>query len=154
MGALGQRWVTARRRAERQPRPGLSAEERRALRTLRAEAQNNGARLRSGGRGGLSPSLVLAVLRRDEYTCKVHGDRGEGACGGLELHHKGGVVESQWLSRRGHKNVPGNLVTVCHKAHDEIHARARAAGTDGSQVLAVADAGTRHDRGQPTFGGD
>lgn len=126
MGAV-QRWHEARRRAEPRERAELSGEERRALRQLRIEAQDHGARLRHGGRGGLSPSLVLAVLRRDEYTCKVHGDKGEGEHGGLELHHKGGVAESAWLAKKGKKNVPNNLVTLCHKAHDEIHARARAA---------------------------
>jgi hypothetical protein len=148
MGAPLLNWVARKKAAERKP---LSAEERQALRRLRQEATNHGAKLRTGGRGGLSPSLVLAVMRRDEYTCKVHGDHGEGAHGGLELHHKGGVVESDWLSRKGHKNEPNNLVTVCHQAHDEIHARARAAGADSSQTLAEADVGTRHDRGQDTW---
>lgn len=148
MGLPSLHWVAAERAASRRPRRPLSVEERGALRRLRSEAHNHGARLRTNGRGGLSPSLVLAVMRRDGYECKVHGDRGEGEHGGLELHHKGGVVESEWLSRKGHKNEPNNLVTLCHKAHDEIHARARAAGVDSSQVLAEADKGTRHDRGQ------
>lgn len=148
MGAPLLNWVARKKAAEPRQRRPLSAEERGALRRLRQEAFNNGARLRTGGRGGLSPSLVLAVMRRDGYQCKVHGDRGEGECGGLELHHKGGVVESEWLSKKGHKNEPNNLVTVCHQAHDEIHGRARAAGVDSTQTLAAADVGTRHDRGQ------
>jgi hypothetical protein len=148
MGAPSLKWLATQRATQRRPRAPLSAEERLALRRLRSEAQNNGARLRTAGRGGLSPSLVLSVMRRDDYTCKVHGDHGEGDFGGLELHHKGGVVESEWLSKRGHKNVPNNLVTVCRKAHDEIHNRARAKGVDSSQVVAEADVGTRHDHGQ------
>lgn len=149
MGERLRDWLSKKAKAERKPRPPLSAEERLALRRMREEAQDSGARLRHAGRGGLSPSLVRAVMRRDEYRCKVHGDRGEGECGGLEVHHKGGVVESEWLSRKGHKNEKQNLVTLCHKAHDEIHDRARADGTDSSQVTAEHDTGTRRDEGKP-----
>jgi hypothetical protein len=127
MGAVGQRWRATQQAVVRHERAPLSAEERQALRRLRSEAYDHGARLRTGGRGGLSPSLVLAVFRRDEYSCKVHGDHGEGEHGGLELHHKGGVPESAWLARKGKRNDLNNLVVVCRKAHDEIHARARAA---------------------------
>ncbi len=149
MGELLRQWLAKKARAERKPRPPLSPEERLALRTMRAEARNHGAKLRHQGRGGLSPSLVLGVMRRDEYTCKVHGDHGEGEHGGLEVHHKGGVVESDWLSKKGHKNEKQNLVTLCHKAHDEIHGRARADGVDSSQVTAQRDVGTRRDEGKP-----
>jgi hypothetical protein len=141
MGAASRNWLAKLKAAEPKRRRELSVEERLALRRLRTEAHNHGARLRTKGRGGLAPSLVLAVMRRDDYTCKVHGDHGEGDFGGLELHHKGGVVESEWLSRKGHKNEPNNLVTLCRRAHDEIHARARAAGVDSSQVTPEADEG-------------
>lgn len=149
MGSALRNWLAqkARKKRDDTPRPPLSAEERLALRRMRQEAQDAGAKLRHAGRGGLSPSLVRAVMRRDGYECKIHGDRGEGEYGGLEVHHKGGVVESEWLSRKGHKNEPQNLVTLCHKAHDEIHGRARAEGVDSGQVVAEADTGTRRDHG-------
>ena len=59
-------------------RPPVNAAERSALRTMRREARAAGALLANRGRGGLSPSLVLGVMRRDGFTCKVHGDKGEG----------------------------------------------------------------------------
>lgn len=103
---------------------GLSAEEIRALRKLRAEAKAVGAVLANGGRGNLTPSFALGVMRRDGYTCKVHGDRGEGDNGGLTLHHKGGAGVSRWLKAKGHRNVLNNLVTMCKRAHNEVHDRA------------------------------
>jgi 5-methylcytosine-specific restriction endonuclease McrA len=133
------KWIAHKRKVEKPQRPPLSKEERRSLILLRREARGHGATLKSGGRGGLSPSLVLTVLRRDGYQCKVHGDRGEGAHGGLTLHHKGGVVESSWLSDKGHKSVPNNLVTLCVQAHDAIHNKARAEGVDSSQVKPDGD---------------
>lgn len=114
-------------------KPPLSREERFALHKLRMEARARGTILASAGRGGLSPSLVIAVFRRDDYACKVHGDRGEGEHMGIQLHHKGGIVESEWLRKKGHKNELNNLVTLCTKAHNELHEKARVEGTDSSQ---------------------
>jgi len=149
MGEKVRQWLAKKAKAEKKPRPPLSPEERRALRMMRQEARDHGAKLRHPKGGGLSASLVLGVMRRDEYTCKIHGDKGEGEHGGLEVHHKGGVVESEWLSKKGHKNEKQNLVTLCHKAHDEIHDRARRDGVDSGQVTPVADVGTYRDDGKP-----
>ena len=132
-------WIKHKDRQQRKFERPLSAPERLALHRMRREAKQAGAKLKGDGKGGLPPSLVLTVMRRDEYTCKIHGDRGEGDCGGLEVHHKGGIVESKWLSEKGHKNVPNNLVTLCAKAHDEIHNKARADGVDSSQVEPEGD---------------
>lgn len=133
--------ITLRRaqsRRGRQPdgKPPLAAEERGALRALQREATARGAKLRNGGRGGLPPSLVLHVMRRDGYRCKVCGDPGAQP---VEVHHKGGVVESRWLSRMGHRSIPENLVTVCGPCHDRVHGRAREEGVDSSQVTPEAD---------------
>lgn len=136
---MGRALVEMMRGSRPRPEPTPSAEERRALLKLRQEAARAGAVLRRRGRGGLPASLVLAVMRRDGYRCKVHGDAGEGECGGLEVHHKGGVVASAWLHGKGHRNVMNNLVTVCGRAHDEVHDRARAAGHDSSQTPADVD---------------
>lgn len=134
---------------KKRSRPKLSNEQKRALHNMQTEAKAAGAILKSNGEGGLPPDLVLGVMRRDKYTCKVHGDKGEGKFGGIEVHHKGGIVESDWLSKKGHKNDPNNIVTLCAKAHDEIHNRAREDGTDSSQVTPKADKGTRRDKGLP-----
>lgn len=141
------------KRQEKPERKPLSAEERLALHRLRHEAKKAGAKLKDYGRGGLSPSLVLTVFRRDQFKCQKHGDRGEGKNGGLTVHHIGGVVESDWLSKKGHKNEKQNLAIVCDRGHDEIHNDARKDGTDSSQVLAEADKGSRHDHGQPEYKG-
>ncbi len=108
------------------PRAGLTPQEIRALRSLRAEALAAGATLAGNGRGGLSPSLALGVMRRDGYRCKVHGDAGDGDNGGLLLHHKGGIAVSRWLQVKGHRNEVNNLVTLCARAHRDMHARADA----------------------------
>lgn len=134
-----QKFVQNARRKEKKKGPQLSAKERLALHNIRVEAKKAGAKLASNGEGGLSPLLVIKVFRRDEYTCKVHGDRGEGDCGGLTVHHKGGIVESDWLSSKGHRNLMNNLVIICSKAHDQMHEEAKAAGTDSSQVEPEGD---------------
>lgn len=145
------KWVMAQREKQKEERPPrdpsrdkLPAGERAALRKLRDEARRAGATLPNGGKGGLPPSLVLGVMRRDQFTCKV--------CGGQEnigVHHKGGIVESKWLSMKGHSNEPNNLVTICEPCHDRIHQKARAEGTDSSQVTPAGDKGTDRDKGKP-----
>lgn len=127
-----QKWLAPKKKRGNEKQ--LSGEERLALRRLRSEARSHGAKLRNGGKGGLSPSLVLHVMRRDEYQCKVCGTRKD-----IELHHKGGIVESEWLSKKGHKNVPNNLVTICAACHDRVHEKARAEGNDSSQVTPEGD---------------
>lgn len=103
-------------------KPELSREERRALHKLRMEAKAKGVPLTSAGRGGLSPSLVLFVFRRDDYTCKVCGKTGA-ATGGIQLHHKGGLENpaSAWLRKKDHSNDPNNIVTICKGCHDNVH---------------------------------
>ena len=134
-------WAAKRARAEYQSdqRP-LSAEERLALHRLRQEARQVGSLLQNHGRGGLSPSLVRAVFRRDHYTCKVCGEKGSPKNGGLTIHHKGGIVESEWLSQKGHKAELNNLVSICGSCHDRIHNEARKEGVDSSQVTPAGDA--------------
>ncbi len=110
------------------PRPPLPREERHALHKLRREAKAAGSRLHSAGMGGLPPSLILHVFRRDAYTCKVCGLLGSRDNGGLTAHHKGGIPESAWLRKKGHANEPANLVSICNSCHDRIHQEAEAAG--------------------------
>lgn len=114
----------ARKPAPRRPHPELNPEERSAFRKLRAEARAAGAVLANGGRGGLPPSLVLGVMRRDGYRCKACGDAGEGDHGGLLVHHKGGIPVSRWLAAKGKSNERNNIVTLCARAHSAMHERA------------------------------
>lgn len=108
--------------------PDLPAEERLALARIRTEAREQGAGLHSGGEGGLPPSLVLGVFRRDQWRCKRCGGAGD-----LSIHHKGGVFASKWLRSKGHAPTLNNLVTLCTRCHDTVHDDARAQGLDSSQ---------------------
>lgn len=151
MGEQLAKHMRSRREKEREKkRDSLAPGEEVALEKLKAEAEEAGAILTSDGEGGLPPSLVLGVMRRDKFTCKVHGDKGEDDYGGLQVHHKGGIVESKWLSKKGHANEPNNIVTICAKGHDEIHNKAREDGVDSGQVTPSGDKGDkRRDKGLP-----
>lgn len=104
-------------------------DERRARVAIIREAREHGAVLTNPSqRGGLPASLVLGVMRRDQFRCKVHGDAGDGENGGLQVHHKGKLKAevSAWLGRKGGANDLNNLVTLCKRAHDDIHNKDRA----------------------------
>lgn len=135
MGAAAQAYIEARKQPD--PRDAkLSPEERAALYTLQQEAEDAGATLATGGRGGIAPSRVLNVMRRDGFRCKRCGREHA-----LSLHHKGGVVLSKWLSKKGHSMEPNNLVTICASCHDALHNKAREAGVDSTQVTPEGDKG-------------
>ena len=123
---------------------GSNDEEKRALIKLRAEAKDRGATLATGGKGGLPSSIVLGRMRRDKYQCKVCGTSKN-----LSIHHKGGIVGSKWLSRKGHHLDFDNLVTICPSCHDKLHNKAREDGVDSSQITPEGDKGTRRDHGLP-----
>lgn len=114
--------------------PELHPHEKNALAKLQAEAKAKGATLANGGKGGLPPSLVLGVFRRDKYACKRCGKQKD-----LSVHHKGGIVESKWLSKKGHKNDPNNISVICTKCHDAIHQEAKREGNDSSQKKPAGD---------------
>jgi hypothetical protein len=119
-----------------QPKRELNDNEKRALEKMRAEAKEAGATLASDGEGGLSPSLVLGVMRRDGFKCKKCGTNKN-----IGVHHKGGLEnpKSKWLKKKGHDNDPNNLVTICEKTkdgpgcHDDIHVEDRKEGGDESR---------------------
>lgn len=140
------------RQSDRPQEEQLRPDEANALKKIRREAAAVGSFLTSGGKGGLDPSLVLNVMRRDEYRCKSCGEIGdEEENQGIGVHHIGGIVTSQRTSRLGHQNKPSNLVTICGKCHDHEHNEARENGEDSSQVLPSGDKGNpRRDHGQPT----
>jgi hypothetical protein len=147
MGEAAKTYMTARAGERQEDRPrtdALAPDEAKALARVQAEAEAAGATLATGGKGGLPPSLVLGVMRRDRYRCKRCG-----GSEGLSLHHKGGIVASKWLSHKGHSMAFDNLATLCVKCHDAIHGEARAEGIDASQVTPEGDEGTRRDKGLP-----
>lgn len=147
MGEAAARYMAARngeRKEDRARQDELPAPEAKALERVRDEAHAKGATLLTGGKGGLAPSLVLGIMRRDGYRCKRCGGRE-----GLSVHHKGGIVASKWLSMKGHRMDFNNLTTICGPCHDAIHQEARAEGEDSSQVTPEGDVGTSRDKGKP-----
>lgn len=137
------KYVKAQEKARKPDRPQedeLPRAEKRALQKMQQEAKEIGSQLTTGGKGGLPPSLVLGVMRRDGYRCKKCGELGDmEKNGGLGVHHKGGIPESKWLSKKGHANDPNNLVSICHDCHDDVHEEARENGTDSEQVKPEGD---------------
>lgn len=131
--------------------PELNAQERRALQKIRLEAKAKAASLTTNGKGGLPPSLVLHVFRRDEWRCKRCGCDGNGR-GGLTMHHKAGVVASRWLDEKGHANDPNNLVTLCKSCHDAVHEDAKARGIDSTQIKPLGDLSEAARSAAPTHG--
>ena len=130
------------------PQKPLSPQESKDLGTLRSEAKKAGSFLATGGKGGLSPTLVLQTMRRDRFTCKRCGAKGTKE-NGLTIHEKGGIPASPELSAKGHTHTLDNMVSICENCHDKIHVQARKLGVDSTQVLPKADKGTKHDHGQP-----
>lgn len=123
MGEQAARYMSFRRKPER-PVP---AGESKALERIEVEALEHGATLHSQGRGGLPASVVLGILRRDEWHCHKCGSTQD-----LTIHHKADILASPYL-RQLHKVAgrtdPKNLVTLCHTCHDQIHQEARELGT-------------------------
>lgn len=107
----------------------LPPDEQRALQKIRSEAARAGSFLTSGGKGGLRPSLVLGVMRRDEWRCKKCGELGnEIENGGLSVHHANQHIQNPKVrakgiraNEEGRRNDPGQLHSVCAKCHDDIH---------------------------------
>lgn len=127
MGEQAARYMSYRRKPERDVPVG----EAKALDRMQAEAIEHGATLHSEGRGGLPASIVLGVLRRDEYRCHKCGGKED-----LTMHHKADIFASDYL-RRLHK-VAGrtdarNLVTLCQKCHDSVHEQARLDSTEAPE---------------------
>lgn len=103
----------------------LHPDESKALKKLQREAKAAGATLATGGKGGLSPSLVLGVMRRDEFKCKKCGKQEM-----LSVHHKGHLENpaSKWLAKKGKSNDPNAIATICASCHDDIHEEDREKG--------------------------
>jgi anaerobic selenocysteine-containing dehydrogenase len=116
------------RKQKPEPEKPLSPNEARALAKLQAEAKAAGATLATGGKGGLPPSTVLGVMRRDgPFQCRKCGGKKD-----LSIHHKAGApnLVSKAMRKQGHSNDPKNLATICQKCHDDIHDEDREAGEE------------------------
>lgn len=124
---MGDALVTAQRSARIQERlhnrKNTDPNDEAVLRRLRRDAASAGATLATGGKGGLPPTLVRDVMRRDEFRCKACGTNQK-----LIVHHKGGLEApvSRWLATKGKSNDPNNIVTLCTTCHDSIHDEDRA----------------------------
>ena len=128
MGAELRTIMKHSRRTQRlQERELLPPDENKALLVLNREARSRNATLATGGKGGLPPTLVLAVMRRDEYTCKKCGQNQN-----LIVHHKGGLQNpvSRWLKAKAKSNDKNNIVTLCVSCHDNVHEEDRASDAD------------------------
>ena len=121
--------LTKNRKPKEQEEPKLSPNEAKALAKIQAEAKEHGATLATDGKGGLPPSQVLGIMRRDgPFRCTVCGGKKD-----LSIHHKGGISASARLVRLGHKNINSNLITICDDCHNRLHEKAREKGIDSSQ---------------------
>lgn len=141
---------TGGRRDDLPKKDDLDPRQKAALRQLQQEAKAKGSFLSSGGKGGLDSRLVLRVMQRDHYRCKSCGRKGDKYTnGGIGVHHIGGIVESEKLSRLGHQNLESNLVSICSTCHDREHTKAKKEGVDSSQVTPLGDVGTKRDHGLP-----
>lgn len=124
MGEQAARYMSFRRKPEK-PMPSSDAK---ALDRIQLEAEEHGATLHSGGKGGLPAAIVLGVLRRDGWHCHKCGSTQD-----LTIHHKADILASPYL-RRLHKIAgradPKNLATLCQKCHDAVHEQARADHTE------------------------
>jgi len=126
------------------PKRKLNAEERRALFKIKEGAKKAGSYLASGGEGGLPPSLVLGIFRRDKWRCKTCGQLGTEENGGLELDHKyQHITEPKARAKgvlalkQGRKNDPSQIASICHACHNKRHEEDRAehGGEDAQQML-------------------
>ncbi len=127
MGEVAARYMATRRK----PDKPVPAGEAKALDRIQVEAAENGANLHSEGKGGMPPSVVLGVFRRDGWHCHRCGGKND-----LTIHHKADILASPYL-RRLHKVAsrtdPKNLVTLCHACHNTLHELARQEGTEAPE---------------------
>lgn len=116
----------------------LPQNEKRALKKLQQSAKKQGCLLSSNGEGGLPPSLIWHVFKRDadengKFRCKVCGEKGTEENQGLGAHHKNQHIAAPAARARGirdnatgKRNDPAGLIVVCGRDHDAVHQRDRA----------------------------
>lgn len=123
---------------------GLSQDEQNALKKIQKGAADRGSFLTHEGKGGLRPSLVLYVMKRDGFKCKVCGEYGDkDKNGGIGVHHRYQHITAPkerhkgvLANRQGRRNDPSELTTICERCHNHVHERDRAeyGGEDADDV--------------------
>lgn len=139
MGEITRKFIASKKgKQQQQPKDDrdekqLAPDEANALKKMRREADAVGSFLTSDGKGGLDPSLVLGVMRRDGFKCKVCGEYGdEEQNGGIGVHHKNQHItapvekrKGMQANKEGRRNDPNQLTTICESCHDRVHERDR-----------------------------
>jgi hypothetical protein len=97
----------------------VTLDERKALSHLIAEARKARAVLYRPARAFLPPSIILGVMRKDGFTCQMHGDRGEEQCKGLMIHRISDVVPDYATRFARNLNDRQNLITVCRAGYED-----------------------------------
>jgi 5-methylcytosine-specific restriction endonuclease McrA len=122
--------------AEHEEKPQWNAQERLALRKIRREAKAAGATLKSDGEGGLRPSLVLGIMRRDHFRCTNEhcpDPKKDLTVDHISGHPKEIAADPEARKRKdlkrgiklGHVNKLEALRTSCAVCHDAVHDRER-----------------------------
>lgn len=136
------------RRTDTPQEDKLAPDEANALKKLQGLAKQQGCLLTSGGKGGLPPSLVLHVFKRDadedgNFRCKVCGETGTDENGGLGVHHKYQHITAPkerrkgvLANKQGRRNDPSQMIVICARDHDKVHQRDRAeyGGKDADEI--------------------
>jgi len=117
-------------------KPRWNAQEKLALKKMRREAKAAGATLENNGEGGLRPSLVLGVFRRDKWSCR--NEDCPAPKKNITIDHISGhpdeIAANPKARRRkdlkrgialGHVNEMDALHTLCARCHDAVHGRER-----------------------------
>jgi hypothetical protein len=129
-------WAKRQLRGKKQDGKSSRADEH-VVKQIQAEAKKNGATLeKEGGRGGLKPSLMLALLRKYKWRCDVDGCKTPKER--LTADHISGhakEIEQDPKARKnpelrkgielGHVNEIDALHIVCAMHHDREHDRER-----------------------------
>lgn len=150
MGELARKLVASRQKPkaeehhDKHDEPKLAPDEENALKKIKSEAAAVGSYLTSDGKGGLPPSLVLGVMRRDGFRCKVCGEYGDEELNqGIGVHHKNQHITEPKARHKGvlanredRRNDPSQLTTICAKCHDAVHQKDRAeyGGKDADEL--------------------
>ena len=117
-------------------KPRWNAQEKLALKKMRREAKAAGATLENNGEGGLAPSLVLGIFRRDHFRC-VNEDcptpKKDLSLDHISGHPKEIAADPEARHRKdlklgiklGHVAKMEALRTICARCHDRCHDRER-----------------------------
>lgn len=135
----GKDW--ARRRGRQQDKKNAgSAKANEVVQTIRKEAEEAGATLKNGGKGGLDPKLALKAFREADWKCE--NPNCPDPKKDLDLDHQSGhpmeIFEDPeaWknpkaraaakVGEKGDKKDDRFVHVLCAACHDAVHERERA----------------------------